>query len=657
MRRMRMVWTFSILTALIGSAAAQDGKPNAKTHHAAAAARKVRQVIGHQGSCGDRPGNTLASFRRAIEAGATIGETDVRTTRDGKLVCCHDADVSRTTNGKGLVRDRTLAEINKLDAGSWFDAKYKGERVPTLPEVLQLCKGKMHVMLDLKESGDEYARHITAEVRKHGEPKEIVLGVRSVEHARLFRKLLPEARQIALIPRPDDIEAFAEAGVATIRLWPDWLKDRTLVPRVRKLKCQLHLHAPKGTKEEVLALLPYEPESLSSDYPGRLLHTLSDIKKPQTGKGNPNVHRRGSLTNARLQFEKKKVGHVVFVGGSITEMNGYRPLVCDYLRKRFPQTELTFTNAGIASTCSTTGAFRLATDVLDKGPVDLLFVEFAVNDDQDAGHARRECIRGMEGIVRHLWKHNPNADIVITYFVNPAMLKALQEGKEPLPIASHEKVARRYGISSVHLAKEVADRVQAGTLTWKEYGGVHPARPGNQLAAALIEELLSAAWEDALPADAALVPHPMPEQPLDTNHYGNGRFIDPKHATLGTGWKVEVPEWKKLRGQCRERFRDVPLLCATEPGAELTLTFEGKAVGAYVLAGPDAGKVEAAVDDGAFARIDLFHAFSRGLHYPRTVMFAADLKPGKHTLKLRIAGQKNKASSGHAVRILQFVAN
>jgi hypothetical protein len=153
------------------------------------------------------------------------------------------------------------------------------------------------------------------------------------------------------------------------------------------------------------------------------------------------------------------------------------------------------------------------------------------------------------------------------------------------------------------------------------------------------------------------VRQPLPEKPLDANHYGNGRFVDPKKANLGTGWKVGVSDWKHLSGQCRERFRDIPVLAATEPGAELTFTFEGKAIGACVLAGPDAGTVEVAVDDGPFARIDLFHAFSRGLHYPRTVMFAADLQPGQHTLKLRIAAKTNKNSSGHAVRILQFVAN
>ena len=158
---------------------------------------------GPEGEAGDRPPgvlrgpaeNTLASYRRAIEAGATVGETDVRTTKDNELVCCHDADLARTTDGKGLIRDRTLAEIKKLDAGSRFDPKYKDERIPTLREVLQLCKGKMHVMLDLKESGAKYAKRITAEVRKHGEAKEIVLGIRSVEQARLFRELLPEARR------------------------------------------------------------------------------------------------------------------------------------------------------------------------------------------------------------------------------------------------------------------------------------------------------------------------------------------------------------------------------------------------------------------------------------------------------------------------------
>jgi hypothetical protein len=101
----------------------------------------------------------------------------------------------------------------------------------------------------------------------------------------------------------------------------------------------------------------------------------------------------------------------------------------------------------------------------------------------------------------------------------------------------------------------------------------------------------------------------------------------------------------------------MPLLCAIKPGAELTLAFHGQAIGAYVLAGPDAGIVEAAIDGGPFTATDLFHEFSRNLHYPRTVLFAADLKSGAHTLRLRMALEKNKASTGQAMRIVQLVAN
>ncbi|MDG1854188.1 MAG: hypothetical protein P8I97_08515, partial [Verrucomicrobiales bacterium] len=102
-----------------------------------------------------------------------------------------------------------------------------------------------------------------------------------------------------------------------------------------------------------------------------------------------------------IQFLGKKEGRVAFIGGSITQMNGYRPMVADWLKARFSQTKFEFINAGISSTCSTTGAFRLKEHVLDKGRIDLFFIEFAVNDDQDAGHEKRECVRGMEGIIRH----------------------------------------------------------------------------------------------------------------------------------------------------------------------------------------------------------------------------------------------------------------
>jgi lysophospholipase L1-like esterase len=367
-----------------------------------------------------------------------------------------------------------------------------------------------------------------------------------------------------------------------------------------------------------------------------------------------NVQLRGSLTNSRLRFERDKKGTVAFMGGSITEMNGYRPMVCDILKKRFPTTDFKFEAAGIGSTCSTTGAFRMTTDVFAQGPVDLFFVEFAVNDDQDAAHTRTECIRGLEGIIRHARQINPNIDIVVTFFVNEGMLKTLQSGQTPLTIEAHETVAKHYGVSTINLAKEAAEEITAGKLTWQQYGGVHPAPYGNAIAARMIDELLSRAWAAPLAADAVVQAHPDPA-PIDALSYSNGRFIDPKEAQIKSGWTSAVPDWQSLPGSKRPRFTAIPMLYATEPGAEATLSFEGTAIGAYVVAGPDAGIVEATIDDGPATNVDLYHRFSAGLHYPRTVMLGTDLKPGKHVLKLRISPETK--SAGHAARIMQFGVN
>jgi lysophospholipase L1-like esterase len=373
--------------------------------------------------------------------------------------------------------------------------------------------------------------------------------------------------------------------------------------------------------------------------------------------GDPNVMRRGTLENSRISFQTRKQGHVAFLGGSITEMDGYRPMVCEMLRKRFPDANFTFTSAGISSTCSTTGAFRLKEDVLDKGPVDLLFIDFAVNDDQDAHHTRGECIRGMEGIVRRLRRHNPRADIVLVYFVNEQMMALYRKGETPLPIAAHEEVAAAYQLSSINLAKAVTARIDAGEFTWKTFGGVHPAPFGNRLATDMVGQLMDECWKGALPPGAAAKDYPMLAKPLDEANFGAGRFLDIKEAKVSEDWQVHVPAWAHLPGSKRDRFTKLPILETAKPGASLKIDFTGTAIGAYVLAGPDAGLVEAGIDGGPFRKVDLWHEFSAGLHYPRTVMFADTLAPGKHTLALKISADKNERSKGTAMRVMHFVVN
>jgi glycerophosphoryl diester phosphodiesterase len=99
--------------------------------------------IAHRGASAYEPENTLRSFARAIEMGATMLELDVHLSRDGQLVVIHDADLSRTTSGTGEVTNLTLEEIQRFDAGL-------GERVPTLSQVIDLVRGQVQLYIELK---------------------------------------------------------------------------------------------------------------------------------------------------------------------------------------------------------------------------------------------------------------------------------------------------------------------------------------------------------------------------------------------------------------------------------------------------------------------------------------------------------------------------
>lgn len=96
-------------------------------------------VIAHRGTPAEAPENTMAGFRRALDLGTDGLEFDVHLSRDGEPVVCHDEQLDRTTNGHGFLKDYTLEELRRLDAGSWFDPGFKGERLPTAREVLALA--------------------------------------------------------------------------------------------------------------------------------------------------------------------------------------------------------------------------------------------------------------------------------------------------------------------------------------------------------------------------------------------------------------------------------------------------------------------------------------------------------------------------------------
>ncbi|MFO1004254.1 MAG: glycerophosphodiester phosphodiesterase family protein [Planctomycetaceae bacterium] len=114
------------------------------------------RIVAHRGLLLHAPENTLTNFRACLEL--RIGfEFDVEKTKDGQLVCIHDDTVDRTTNGKGAVSELTLEEIRDLDAGSWFDSRFAGEKLPTIEEILKLvAQYQQHdvlIAVDLKAEG------------------------------------------------------------------------------------------------------------------------------------------------------------------------------------------------------------------------------------------------------------------------------------------------------------------------------------------------------------------------------------------------------------------------------------------------------------------------------------------------------------------------
>ena len=110
-------------------------------------------IIAHRGDSSEAPENTMEAFRRAVEAGADGIELDVRLTRDREVVVIHDWLIDRTTPGAGPVGTHTLAELKKMDAGSWFDPRFKSARVPTLAEVFEGLPASLLVNVEIKVRG------------------------------------------------------------------------------------------------------------------------------------------------------------------------------------------------------------------------------------------------------------------------------------------------------------------------------------------------------------------------------------------------------------------------------------------------------------------------------------------------------------------------
>ena len=256
------------------------------------------KVVAHRGASAEAPENTLAAVRRAIARDADAVEVDVQRTKDGALVLLHDTSLARTTNVRRifprrspwLVSDFTLDEINRLDAGSWHDEKFAGERIPTLGQLIELLTPtSVALLLEVKA----VALHpgIAADVADAlaGPPgyldAAIATGrlvVQSFDHEamRHHKRLLPEV-PVGALGTP------LRAELGSIATWADqvnpvhWSVRRPYVETVHRhgLRCQLWtVNRPEHMRRAV----SLGADGVITNQPGALRQLLS-AARPAAG--------------------------------------------------------------------------------------------------------------------------------------------------------------------------------------------------------------------------------------------------------------------------------------------------------------------------------------------------------------------------------------
>lgn len=152
-------------------------------------------IEAHRGDSANAPENTLAAFRRAFDLGVRWTELDIHPAKDGALMVIHDDTLDRTTNGAGAVSDFTAEELRRLDAGSWFDPEFAGERIPLLEEVFELAASRdtrVNVEIKAFAQGFDVADRLVKLLRAFGREKDYLVSSFEVEPLLEVRALAPE---------------------------------------------------------------------------------------------------------------------------------------------------------------------------------------------------------------------------------------------------------------------------------------------------------------------------------------------------------------------------------------------------------------------------------------------------------------------------------
>jgi glycerophosphoryl diester phosphodiesterase len=269
--------------ALVGSAGVASATP-----------RQDVLDIAHRGASAYAPENTLSAVEKAVALDATVVEIDVQRTADGELILMHDTNLVRTTDAEVLfpgrdsydVADFTVAEVDQLDAGSWFGATFAGEPVPTLDETLDLMR-ELGVGLLLEVKAPELYPGIERQIAKEltrnpywlrPSPDRLVIQSFNWESMRRSHQLLPWIPH-GLLGR------VAEAEIPTYARWADQINpsyttvDAAYVRAVHDAGMEVHVYTVNKA-EDMRAQIAKGVDGIISNYPDVLRGVIAEQARP-----------------------------------------------------------------------------------------------------------------------------------------------------------------------------------------------------------------------------------------------------------------------------------------------------------------------------------------------------------------------------------------
>ncbi|MBM3581691.1 MAG: glycerophosphodiester phosphodiesterase [Alphaproteobacteria bacterium] len=241
---------------------------------------QVPRVIGHRGAAGHAPENTIASLAAAARLGARWVEFDVKLAGTGEPILFHDETLERTTDGKGKVAETSLARLKKLDAGSWYQARYQDERIPTLEEALVvLARLGLGANVEIKpcpgrerETGEVVARALKA--RWPGRLPAPLLSSFNAGALVVAAAAAPEfPRALIFREPPGNWRALAEETGATAIHCNGQFLDRARVVGLRGAGYAVRAYTVNDVRSAA-QLFAWGVESVFSDYPERILGVL-----------------------------------------------------------------------------------------------------------------------------------------------------------------------------------------------------------------------------------------------------------------------------------------------------------------------------------------------------------------------------------------------